>query len=221
MPWAADTEPLAAGPGGPLQGGQAEENEYAAGAWDSFGLFLTVLWAAVPEGASSSVAYGREKGRPRLANAARPSHGNPQHREPRGALRAGGGWSSQKQSSAKARKCLGDAGKCQSAEKLQVKVHVLQVAGMTAQRRGRVTQEKDLCLEAVASGTQPAAWRGRGRLWATSQGHAVAQGGRDPSALYNLGRSEITALKFKPVFARETSVAQEARNSHGDNLHAV
>lgn len=60
----------------------------------------------------------------------------------------------------------------------------------------------------------------------TSRGHAVARGERDPSCLYNLGRLEVVALtlriaKFKPVFASVTSVAQEARNSHGNNLGAV
>lgn len=44
----------------------------------------------------------------------------------------------------------------------------------------------------------------------------MARGRRDPSCLYNLGRSEVVTLtlciKFKPVSTRVTSVAQEARN---------
>lgn len=60
----------------------------------------------------------------------------------------------------------------------------------------------------------------------TSLGHAMARGRRDPSCLYNLGRSEVVTFtlcitKFQPVSARVTSVAQEARNSHGNHSGAV
>lgn len=86
------------------------------------------------------------------------------------------------------------------------------------------------CWKAVASGIRLSEAEGLGRAkggrWVTFLGHATARGRRDPSCLYNVGRSEVVTLtlriiKFKPVSARVTSVAQEARNSQGKNSGAV
>lgn len=85
-------------------------------------------------------------------------------------------------------------------------------------------------MKAVASGTGLSAAEGlSGAEGGSGQLPGVTlwpQGGRDPSCLYNLGRSKVVAftlpiIKFKLVFASVTSVAQEAGILHSNNSSAV